>query len=182
MEGRVAHEFPAGPATTAKNRRQDSNLEAKLLRYDSYRLDKIRVVGNQHADFEAATESITKQVGGDVDVGSLFLCLDHAFVSRPVSLRQADDVGQEVTEDNLDGGVGPNRSEVRLLTCRLIEIVGSSGDSRCEVLDATDLVGGEQLLAHHRDVQPLVARAVHTPVVEVEGIDVYDRSHGQPSS
>jgi hypothetical protein len=67
-EGSVSLQFLAVVLVRIKN----PNWHMKFLRNDPYRFHQVGIVGYEHCDFELLAESISNEMGCEVDIRSLF--------------------------------------------------------------------------------------------------------------
>ena len=71
-------------------------------------------------------------------------------------------------------------AKVPLLAPWLIDVMRQWSDQRGEIADQGELVLGVNKLEQRPDVQPLVSCAFEGTIVEVEPVDVCDRSQPNP--
>ncbi len=109
-------------------------------------LQQIGVVRYDDADVEFSRVCIMQQVGGQIHVGALFLGLHHfdelRWLSRGDYEGHRDSMGEKVAEMNGHLGQSRQRSQVSLLSHRLVWIIGPGRDQGGEVFDFPERVAG----------------------------------------
>lgn len=156
---------------------QDADLFAQFSAHQPDRLQQIGIVGDHDSRVEAIHMRIMDKVGGDIDIRSLLLGLDHGGISVAsgwMRQRHADLVRKEMPIDDGHHGFGQQRADIHLLPIRLIEIAGTRLDPGSVVFDGNDIIVWQKQAAHLGDVQPAVGRALDGAVVEVEAVDIDD--------
>lgn len=177
-EVRQGQQCPTDPLL----RVQDTDLLLETVADDRDRFLQVAVVADDHSHIEGVVEGIDQQMGGNVDVRSLFLGLDHAArgeaAGPPIGgIGHVDIVRQEMAEMDADLRHRPKRPEIGLLTRRRVGIVRRTADLGSESADGEDIVLGQHRAAECVNIQPLVRSFPQAAIVEVVTVDRDDRPH-----
>jgi hypothetical protein len=145
-------------------RRLESLLDASNRRH------QIRVAADQNEAIREILVRIVEHAHRDIDVGALlFDCREHPVSDMGAGPDPAADfLPLELSENDLDEGVGGEGLEVRRLV-RTRSVYRSR-----EVANDLDVVVWAQKCEIAPEVQPLVRATLQGPVVEVEAVDVDD--------
>ena len=163
--------------TLPKGWGDQSDDDPEFLMYDSHRLRQIGVVTDNYGAFHGTPMGIVYEMSCQVDIRSLLLRPQDSHKAFSIGSRKQDRVGQELTENNLNGWESAKGSEVRVLPSRLVGVGGPALHPCREVLDGSDVVSREEPSAEANQVEPLEGCAPQASVVEVESIDVHDGPH-----
>ena len=172
--------------------RASKNLAVHLLRVDDadglgkvvanhlHRGFQVGIARNENGAVVFVPECVKKHVRGNVHVRAFFLRLDDAdewLCGVRVCDAHHDRMGKVAAKD----AIRSERTEgakVDFLTERLAGIVWARENSCREVLHSDDLVFRRKNLPRHcEDVQPSVRRSLQCAVVEVEAVNIHNRSN-----
>ena len=156
-----------------------------LLAHETHGFGEVAVVAHHHPAPVCIEPAVVQEMHGEIDVGSLLLCLDHLRrPSAPQRLRQrySDPVPEKVPLIHLlFRAEALECTEIDVLPLRLGLVGRGTGDSCGEVLDLEDVM---MLLQDHfeqsNQVQPLPWGSLDSAIVEIETVHIHKGTHVRP--
>lgn len=159
---------------------QNANRFFKDRTNHFYRSDEIGVSGDDDGGFVAVLKPIEKKVGGEVDIGTLFLGFeDLDGVWRGVHHGHSNDAFAEFTENDFEVWNRAESPPIKELPRGLLGIAGKLGHLRGEKLCLRNGIAGKCAGREFCGIEPSERRAPHGTVVKIKPIDVEDGIHGR---
>jgi hypothetical protein len=165
---------------------QDADRRFEFVAFIVHWLFEVAVIRYDYGQVVSCLETVDEQVAGKVYVRALLLGLpDLGVCGLAVSVFDEPScrrAGDEAPVVDREFGNRCKRTKVDLLSLCLLSlrlggVARSRSDARREVLDPDDIgIVAQHSIAEYAHVQPPLGGVLQTSVVEVEAVDVDDRT------